>query len=167
MSRTFRRRTERHEYRCALREYEWVGGHLVPFQLDQHSAEGRRAIARFHSDAYETMRSTAPRWYRRIFDHRLSTLNARELRRCLDDTGSVRLPMAPTFFKGLFKLGDRRRAPLPFHATEILKLPAHGRQRAALDLEADGEILDLEQAHRTPVSGTSCGDRRRRAPLRR
>lgn len=85
MSRTYRRRGERHEYRWVLREYEWAGGHLVPFQLGAHSEEGRRAIARFHSDAYETLRSSAPRWYRRIFDHRMRTLNARELRRWLDD----------------------------------------------------------------------------------
>jgi len=42
-------------------------------------------VARFHPDAYWTLRSTAPRWYRRIFDHRLRMLNIRQLRRWLDD----------------------------------------------------------------------------------
>jgi len=32
-----------------------------------------------------TMRSSAPRWYRREFDHRLRTLNDRQLRRWLAD----------------------------------------------------------------------------------
>ena len=89
MSRTYRRRGERHEYRWVLREYEWIGDQLVRFQLDPRSKHGRKAIARFHSDTQSqlTMRSGAPRWYRRMFDHRLDFLNARELRRWLDDRG--------------------------------------------------------------------------------
>jgi hypothetical protein len=71
MSRTYRRRGQRHD--CAL----------VPFLVDARSKEGRRAIARFHSDACWTLRATAPRWYRRIFDHQLRTLNTRQLRRWL------------------------------------------------------------------------------------
>jgi len=55
--------------------------------IDARSKEGRRAIARFHPDAYWTLRSTAPDRYRRIFDHRLRTLNCSELRRWLDDPG--------------------------------------------------------------------------------
>jgi len=87
MSRTYRRRGQRHEYVWVLRYSRWVGGALVPFLIEASSKEGRRAIARFHSDAYWTLRSTAPRWYRRIFDHRLGTLNTRQLRRWLDDPG--------------------------------------------------------------------------------
>lgn len=37
--------------------------------------------------AQSTMRSGAPHWYRRIYDHRLRTLNCREFRRWLDDPG--------------------------------------------------------------------------------
>ena len=70
-----------------LRDYRWVNGALVPFLIDPRSKEGRRAIARFHSDACWTLRSTAPGWYRRIFDHRQRTLNERQLRRWLDDPG--------------------------------------------------------------------------------
>jgi hypothetical protein len=83
MSRTYRRCGERHGYAWVLRDYRWVNGALVPFPIDPRSREGRRAIARFHSDAYWTLRSTAPRWYRRIFDHRLRTANDKQLRRWL------------------------------------------------------------------------------------
>lgn len=85
MSRTYRRRGQRHEYVWVLRDYRWVDGALIPFLIDSHSKEGRRAIARFHSDACWTLRSAAPRWYRRIFDHKLRTVNERQLRRWLDD----------------------------------------------------------------------------------
>jgi len=87
MSRTYRRRGQRHEYRWVLRDWKWWNSTLVPFLIDARSKEGRRAIARFHSDAEFTIRSGAPRRYRRIFDHRLRTLNNRELRRWLDDPG--------------------------------------------------------------------------------
>jgi len=85
MSCTYRRRGERHDYDWVLRDYRWVNGALVPFLIDARSKEGRRAIARFHSDAYWTMRSAAPHWYRRIVDHRLRTLNTRQLRQWLAD----------------------------------------------------------------------------------
>ena len=61
MSRTYRRRGARHDYDWMLHDYRWVGGMLVAFLIDRPSKEGRRAIARFHSDAYWTLRSTAPR----------------------------------------------------------------------------------------------------------
>jgi hypothetical protein len=85
MSRTFRRRDARYEYRWVLREAVFACGRSVELRIDRHSPQGRRAIARFHSDAEFTMRSAAPRWYRRVFDHRLRTLNDRELRRWLND----------------------------------------------------------------------------------
>jgi hypothetical protein len=87
MSRTYRRRGQRHEYRWVLLEWKWRNLVLVPVHISARSKEGRRAIARFHSDAYWTLRSAAPRWYRRIFDHRQRTLNARQLHRWLDDPG--------------------------------------------------------------------------------
>ena len=85
MSRTFRRRTERHEYSWVLRDREsrWP----VVRKLNAHSREGRKAIARFHSDANVTMRSSAPAWYRKHFNRRIDTLNARMLRRWLADSG--------------------------------------------------------------------------------
>ena len=85
MSRTYRRRGQRHEYPWVLREWHWSGGMLASHQIDPRSKTGRRAIARFHSDAERTMSSGPPRWYRRVFDHRLRTLNFREFRRGLND----------------------------------------------------------------------------------
>lgn len=85
MSRTYRRRGQCHEYRWVLRDWKWCDHVLMPVFIDVHSKKGRRAIARFHSDAEQTMRSGPPHWYRRVFDHRLRTLNSREFRRWLDD----------------------------------------------------------------------------------
>lgn len=91
MSRTYRRRGERHEYRWVLRDWAFdvESGHLTHFLIDRYSPTGRRAIARFHSDAEFTLRSAAPAWYRRVFDHRLRTVNDRELRCWLADPGYV------------------------------------------------------------------------------
>lgn len=87
MSRTYRRRRHRYEYRWVLRD--WRNSPLFgpPLRLDRHSAEGRRAIARFHSDNEITMRGAAPRWYRKVFDRRLCTYNNKEIRRWLADPG--------------------------------------------------------------------------------
>ena len=87
MSRTYRRRGQRQDYDWVLRDHRWVSGVLVSFLIDARSKEGRRAIARFHSDACCTLRSTAPRRYRRVFDHRLRTADDKQLRRWLNDPG--------------------------------------------------------------------------------
>lgn len=87
MSRTYRRRGQAHEYRWVLRDRSDATPWWAYTLLDRHSREGRRALARFHSDAEVTMRSSAPRWYRREFDHRLRTMNDRQLRRWLADPG--------------------------------------------------------------------------------
>ena len=72
MARTFRRKHERHEYR-------WLLGYRNP-----DSREGRKALAIFHSDKTVTM-TGAPRWYRKVSDHRIRTANDRMLRRWLID----------------------------------------------------------------------------------
>ncbi|HUL91193.1 MAG TPA: hypothetical protein VLV56_02495 [Burkholderiales bacterium] len=87
MSRTYRRRGQTHEYRWVLSDQSDNTPSWAHALLDRHSSEGRRAIARFHSDAEVTIRSSAPRWYRRAFDHRLRTMNDRQLRRWFDDPG--------------------------------------------------------------------------------
>ena len=61
MSRTYRRRRHRYEYRWVLRDGKNSPLFGPPLLLERHSAEGRRAIARFHSDSEITLRSTAPR----------------------------------------------------------------------------------------------------------
>jgi hypothetical protein len=46
---------------------------------------GDAALELVHSDAETTMRSPAPRWYRKVFDRRLRNFNDRQLRRWLAD----------------------------------------------------------------------------------
>ena len=85
MSRTFRRKRERHEYYWVLLDWDFnfPFGHRV--LLDPHSKAGRKAIACFHSENDVTMRSSAPRWYRKISDHRIRTGNDRMFKRWLDN----------------------------------------------------------------------------------
>jgi hypothetical protein len=87
MARTFRRKQERHEYYWVLhdRESRLPYGNWMP--LDPRSRAGRKAIARFHSDKSVTMGGSAPRWYRKMSDHRIRTTNDRMLRRWLADPG--------------------------------------------------------------------------------
>jgi len=85
MARTYRRKRYCYEYRWVLRD--WCPG--KPFgnwiQLDLRSPAGRKALARFHSDKEATMNGAAPRWYRKVSDHRIRTVNNRMLRRWLAD----------------------------------------------------------------------------------
>lgn len=87
MSHTYRRRGERHEYRWVLRD--WSAGSIFepPVLLDRHSRAGRRAIARFHSDAEFTMKGGSPHWFCRIFKRRQRNANTRELLHWLADPG--------------------------------------------------------------------------------
>jgi len=85
MSRTYRRRGERHEYCWVLREWAFESDCPGPFLMDRRSLEGRRAIARFHSDAGVGLQGGVPHWFRRIFKHRQRTSNACELQRWLAD----------------------------------------------------------------------------------
>jgi hypothetical protein len=85
MSRTYRRRGDRYEYRWVLHEWVFESGRSTPVVLDRHSPGGRRAIARFHSDAESTMKGGVPRWFRRIFKKRLRNANTRQLLRWLAD----------------------------------------------------------------------------------
>lgn len=83
MSRTRRRLGQRHEYRWVLVDRN--AGAPYHAMLDPRTREGRRALARFHSDKEVTMGGAAPRWYRKVFDRRLSTFNDKQLRRWLAD----------------------------------------------------------------------------------
>lgn len=89
MSRTYRRRGERHEYRWVLRDsfFDSESRSIVRFLIDRHSPEGRRAIARFHSDADVTMLGGVPHWFCRIFKRRQRTADTRELLRWFADPG--------------------------------------------------------------------------------
>lgn len=87
MSRTYRRRRHRYEYRWVLRDWKANAPFGTVLLLDPRSQEGRRAIARFHSDKEVTMGGAAPRRYRKVLDRRLRTFNDKQLRRWLADPG--------------------------------------------------------------------------------
>lgn len=87
MSRTYRRRRHRYEYRWVLHDWKATVPSGTTVLLDPRSLEGSRAIARFHSDKEVTMGSAAPRWYRKVFDGRLRTRNDKQLRRWLANPG--------------------------------------------------------------------------------
>jgi len=89
MSRTYRRLPQRYEYRWVLRDWEAAVPPGTAVLFDSNSPEGRRAIARFHSDSDRkiTVHSAAPHWYRKVFDRRLHTFNDKQLRRWLADPG--------------------------------------------------------------------------------
>ena len=79
MSRTFRRKNQKHEYIWVLKDWDLFlnGGPNILY--DRKSCAGRKALAIFHSDAEVTMSSSAPRWYRKEFDQRRRTKNNREM----------------------------------------------------------------------------------------
>lgn len=76
MSRTVRRKKFRYNYGWVLRDYEIVPDEasfrLKRITLDRHSREGRKRIARYHSDHGfgDYAHATAPRWYRRRLNRR-------------------------------------------------------------------------------------------------
>ncbi|MFQ1065100.1 hypothetical protein [Bordetella trematum] len=87
MSRTYRRRNIRHEYSDVLRAYSFAVDPPAFVPLDRHSKEGRRLLARFHADAYTSMslRSSAPRAFRKGYKRRTEHHNQRMMRRWLAD----------------------------------------------------------------------------------
>ncbi len=67
MSRTFRRKN------CTYEEYDWVllswagySLHVSRIRLDKKSKEGKKRLARYHSDAGGYYKEPGPAWYRRI-----------------------------------------------------------------------------------------------------
>jgi len=80
MSRTFRRKNQKHEYIWVLKDWDTFFKDRHAARHNPHSRAGRKAIAVFHSDAQVTMASAAPRWYRRVIEHRRRTRNNRVMR---------------------------------------------------------------------------------------
>ncbi len=85
MARTFRRKQAYYEYYWVLRKWSCQYPYSFPVKIDPKSQAGRQALARFHSDKWVTMGGAAPRWYRKVYDHRLRTYNNRMLRRWIAD----------------------------------------------------------------------------------
>lgn len=77
MSRTVRRKNERWDYGWVLRDWDGRGA------VDRHSWEGRRRIARYHSDAGTggLYMDSAPRWYRRAQNKKVWRAEERAVRR--------------------------------------------------------------------------------------
>ena len=87
MARTLRRKRERHEYSWVLRDRTFGLARGTAARLDPNSRDGRKVIALFHSDATGTIGGSAPRWFRKMSDHRIRTVNDRTLRRWIADPG--------------------------------------------------------------------------------
>ena len=86
MSRTFRRKHARHEYAVVLNTFPVVrSGGVLPEStpIDLRSPTTRRALAYYHSDAYEWLGSPAPRIFRKPFECKTNTHNDRMMRRWL------------------------------------------------------------------------------------
>ena len=71
MSRTTRRLNARYNLHWVLRDTPWIDGQWQRFVLDPNSRAGKKALARYFSDAGlgDTAHATAPRWYRRSLNH--------------------------------------------------------------------------------------------------
>ena len=85
MSRTFRRKNQKHEYIWVLRNWDAFFKGMRTNLHSPNSPAGRKAIAIFHSDAQITMASSAPRWYRKAFEDRRRTRNNKVMRLWLQD----------------------------------------------------------------------------------
>ena len=70
MARTYRRRQEKHEYRWVLSDVQRLPGlRWRRVSIDRHTPEGRRRLARFHSDAHRPS-CRVPAGYRHIEERR-------------------------------------------------------------------------------------------------
>lgn len=85
MSRTFRRKNQQHDYEWVLIDWKSRTPGVRSPRHDPRSMLGRKAIAHYHSDSQMTMRSAAPHWYRKVYDHRLRTRNNRQMSKWFRD----------------------------------------------------------------------------------
>lgn len=87
MSRTYRRKGARYNLDWVLRDYIWVNGSSFHtyFILAKESREGKKAVARYFSDAGfgNYGNGTAPHWYRRYLNHRSDRREEQQLHQWL------------------------------------------------------------------------------------
>ncbi|WP_455233303.1 hypothetical protein [Geopseudomonas aromaticivorans] len=85
MARTTRRRAAWRDIAFALVDYQHDGRTLVRFEHSPHSPEGRRRLARYHSDAGSgsTLGAGAPRWWTRLDSRSIKARNKTVLARWL------------------------------------------------------------------------------------
>ena len=88
MSRTFRRKHARHGYDAVLNTFPVVhAGELLngSTRIDPRSPAGKCAVAYYHSDGYEWVGSSAPRFFRKTFKCKMDAHNDRMIRRWMAD----------------------------------------------------------------------------------
>jgi len=96
MSRTIRRKGAAHEHYWVLRDWVRVDGFRREVLISEHSTEGRKILAKYHSDNEFTI-SMFPSWYRRQMNRllRAKQRQAMQFFRCQEDPmdGPTRLPV--------------------------------------------------------------------------
>ena len=88
MSRTFRRKWgDQHDLQWALTDYIFIDGSMRRIKIDPKSKEGRKNVARYHSDAgTNRCKEPGPSWFRTEFTQSPYRARARsELRKALFD----------------------------------------------------------------------------------
>jgi hypothetical protein len=85
MSRTIRRKSAKYLYDWELRDWTYIGSFLQRFLIDIRSEEGKRRIARFHSDNGfgDYSKACPPRWYRRMHNRRYDQEDKKQVARYL------------------------------------------------------------------------------------
>lgn len=85
MARTIRRRAFWRDIAFALVDYQFDGHVLHRFEHSPHSVEGRRRLARYHSDAGSgsALGAGAPRWFTRLDSRAIKARNKTALARWL------------------------------------------------------------------------------------
>lgn len=85
MARTIRRRSAWSALAFALVDYQFQGCAFIRFEFCFHSPDGRRRLARFHSDAGSrcVLGAGAPRWWTRLDSRSIKARNKTELARWL------------------------------------------------------------------------------------
>lgn len=85
MSRTIRRKSTAYNLNWALRDYVWdeAAGHFKRMHIDRHSAEGKKLLAKYHSDHGfgDYAHACPPRWYRRILNRKASMKEKQHMHR--------------------------------------------------------------------------------------
>src|SRR5450756_1684108 len=92
MSRTYRRQGARYNLDWVLRESVWVNGSFCHTYFEPDSREGKKAMARYFSDAGcgSYGHGTAPHWYRRYLNHRSDRREEQRLHQWLRNPESDR-----------------------------------------------------------------------------
>jgi len=91
MSRTYRRKNQTHGLYWVLRDYTRAAGATagfmyVPVDIPARSAEGRKRLAKYHSD-HAFVDGQAPHWFRKLFKRRQRMGHLAEIARWLKDSG--------------------------------------------------------------------------------